>query len=267
VHAALWSDPSLVPELGSGDCQSGRARRARTRRSDRTCLPRHGTCPGQLRPCSDAAPAPSRRRRGAARPTRRLAARSRPGQPPSSPASGTTPTARPRRGQTSPPTTSRRSRRRRARRASQSPSQSRHTDIPSRASSDRSPSQRPDQEVPLRILIDKALNRGYVLLPLAAPHHRWDGLVYGKPSAKGKESRPCSSGGRGSTRMSYEESSAPRPSRSRKQSSRGARFLSALRGSANCRARCSTRNRAGLSRLAVERFARERPAPGLLNHA
>ena len=48
---------------------------------------------------------------------------------------------------------------------------------------------------------------GYVLLPLAAPHHRWDGLVYGKPSAKGKESRPCSSGGRGSTRMSYEDSS------------------------------------------------------------
>jgi hypothetical protein len=62
----------------------------------------------------------------------------------------------------------------------------------------------------LRILIDKALNRGYVLLPLAAPHHRWDGLVYGRPSAKGKESRPCSSGGRGSTRMSYEDSSGLR---------------------------------------------------------
>jgi hypothetical protein len=29
-----------------------------------------------------------------------------------------------------------------------------------------------DKEVPLRVLIDKALTRGYVLSPLAAPHHR-----------------------------------------------------------------------------------------------
>ena len=35
------------------------------------------------------------------------------------------------------------------------------------------------------MLIDKALAvRGYVLLPLAAPHHRRDGLVFGRPSAK-----------------------------------------------------------------------------------
>jgi len=33
----------------------------------------------------------------------------------------------------------------------------------------------------LRNLIDKALNRGYVLLPLAAPHHRRDGLVCFRP--------------------------------------------------------------------------------------
>jgi len=33
----------------------------------------------------------------------------------------------------------------------------------------------------LRTLIDKALNRGYVLLPLAAPHHRRDGLVCFRP--------------------------------------------------------------------------------------
>jgi hypothetical protein len=45
-----------------------------------------------------------------------------------------------------------------------------------------SPSQRPDPEVPLRMLIDKALTvRGYFLLPLAAPHHRRDGLVFGGP--------------------------------------------------------------------------------------
>jgi hypothetical protein len=60
----------------------------------------------------------------------------------------------------------------------------------------------------LRFLIDKALNRGYVLLPLAAPHHRRDGLVFGKPSDKGKESRPSPGGGRGLNRMAYEESCA-----------------------------------------------------------
>jgi hypothetical protein len=50
-----------------------------------------------------------------------------------------------------------------------------------------SPSHRPDLEVPLRVLIDKALAvRGYVLLPLAAPHHRRDGLVFGRPSTKGQ---------------------------------------------------------------------------------
>jgi hypothetical protein len=37
----------------------------------------------------------------------------------------------------------------------------------------------------LRAPIDKALNRGYVLLPLAAPHHRREGLVFGRPSETG----------------------------------------------------------------------------------
>jgi hypothetical protein len=37
------------------------------------------------------------------------------------------------------------------------------------------------------MLIDKALAyRGYVLLPLAAPHHRRDGLVFGRPSDTGQ---------------------------------------------------------------------------------
>jgi hypothetical protein len=36
------------------------------------------------------------------------------------------------------------------------------------------------------MLIDKALKWGYVLLPLAAPHHRRDGLVFGRPSTKGQ---------------------------------------------------------------------------------
>jgi hypothetical protein len=54
-----------------------------------------------------------------------------------------------------------------------------------------------DHEVPLRVLIDKSLNRGYVLSPLAAPHHRREGLVFRRPSDKGKQSRPSPGGGRG----------------------------------------------------------------------
>ena len=46
---------------------------------------------------------------------------------------------------------------------------------------DRTIRQRPDPEVPLRVLIDKALSRGYVLSPLAAPHHRREGLVFVGP--------------------------------------------------------------------------------------
>ena len=52
------------------------------------------------------------------------------------------------------------SRRPRARRASPTPSRSRHTDTPSPPPPVRSPSQRPDPEVPLRVLIDKALEVG-----------------------------------------------------------------------------------------------------------
>ena len=61
-------------------------------------------------------------------------------------------------------------------------------------------SQRPDQEVPLRTLIDKALKWGYVLLPLAAPHHRREGLVFCWPSDKGKQSWPSPGGGRGTNK-------------------------------------------------------------------
>jgi hypothetical protein len=61
------------------------------------------------------------------------------------------------------------------------------------------------------MLIDKALAvRGYVLLPLAAPHHRRDGLVFGRPSTKGKQSWPSPGGGRGHNSMSYEHSYGPR---------------------------------------------------------
>jgi hypothetical protein len=65
--------------------------------------------------------------------------------------------------------------------------------------------QRPDPEVPLWVLIDKALTRGYVLSPLAAPHHRRDGLVFRWPSAQGKQVRPSPDGGRGHHRLIYEQ--------------------------------------------------------------
>jgi hypothetical protein len=51
------------------------------------------------------------------------------------------------------------------------------------------------------VLIDKALNRGYVLSPLAAPHHRRDGLVFHGPSDQGKRSRPSPGGGRGNPKL------------------------------------------------------------------
>jgi hypothetical protein len=60
----------------------------------------------------------------------------------------------------------------------------------------------------LRVLIDKALYRGYVLSPLAAPHHRREGLVFRRPSNKGKQSRPSPGGGRGKRRLPYQQTSA-----------------------------------------------------------
>jgi hypothetical protein len=60
----------------------------------------------------------------------------------------------------------------------------------------------------LRNLIDKAPKRGYVLLPLAAPHHRRDGPVFDRPSNRVKRSRAPPGGGRGNHRMSYERSAA-----------------------------------------------------------
>jgi hypothetical protein len=61
----------------------------------------------------------------------------------------------------------------------------------------------------LWVLIDKALTRGYVLSPLAAPHHRRDGLVFRGPSDKGKHKRPSPGGGRGNPSLTYEQSRAP----------------------------------------------------------
>src|SRR4029077_16948061 len=67
-------------------------------------------------------------------------------------------------------------------------------------------SQRPDQEVPLRALIDKALNRGYVLLPLrgtspppgrAGLHQALDGASSLGPLPAAVEAPP---------RMTYEQS-------------------------------------------------------------
>jgi hypothetical protein len=58
------------------------------------------------------------------------------------------------------------------------------------------------------MLIDKALRWGYVLLPLAAPHHRREGLVFRWPSDKGKRYvGPLPAAVEATTRMTYELSS------------------------------------------------------------
>ena len=97
------------------------------------------------------------------------------------------------------------------------------------------------------MLIDKALTRGYVLSPLAAAHHRRDGLVSVRPSAKGKQERPSPDGGRGRASLAYEQVPAPRlndasafrairdqrsaPGTSATRRESRARSLTALRGS------------------------------------
>ena len=56
------------------------------------------------------------------------------------------------------------------------------------------------------MLIDKALHTGgYVLSPLAAPHHRREGLVSVRPSDKGKQKWPSPDGGRGPSTLAYEQ--------------------------------------------------------------
>ena len=60
----------------------------------------------------------------------------------------------------------------------------------------------------LRVLIDKALKSGYVLSPLAAPHHRREGLVLVRPSNKGKRNEPSPGGGRGKPSLTYKRNSA-----------------------------------------------------------
>jgi hypothetical protein len=54
------------------------------------------------------------------------------------------------------------------------------------------------------VLIDKAHTTGYVLSPLAAPHHRREGLVFRRPSDKGRQVKPSPGGGRGHHRLTYE---------------------------------------------------------------
>jgi hypothetical protein len=61
------------------------------------------------------------------------------------------------------------------------------------------------------MLIDKALNRGYVLSPLAAPHHRQEGLVFRWPSDKGKQYvGPLLAAVEATPRMTYETSCGSR---------------------------------------------------------
>ena len=45
--------------------------------------------------------------------------------------------------------------------------------------------------------IDRPSTRGYVLLPLAAPHHRREGLIHARPSTGAGKAKPSPGGGRG----------------------------------------------------------------------
>ena len=50
----------------------------------------------------------------------------------------------------------------------------------------------------MRMPIDRPSKWGYVLLPLAAPHHRREGLVHERPSTQGAgNAKPSPGGGRG----------------------------------------------------------------------
>jgi hypothetical protein len=59
------------------------------------------------------------------------------------------------------------------------------------------------------VLIDKALSLG--LRPVAArgTHHRRDGLISVRPSAKGKQKWPSPGGGRGHHSLAYEQRGRP----------------------------------------------------------
>ena len=85
-----------------------------------------------------------------------------------------------------PPAPARLPRQPRAHRVSPTPSRSRRTDTHPSCTSPIAHLHSADQEVPLRMPIDKALKWGYVLLPLPAPHHTRDGLVFGRPSNTGQ---------------------------------------------------------------------------------
>jgi hypothetical protein len=62
------------------------------------------------------------------------------------------------------------------------------------------------------VLIDKALDRGYILSLLAANHHRRDGLIFHWPSDEGEQARPSPGGGRDNPSLPCERASRyPRP--------------------------------------------------------
>ena len=190
---------------GSGDCLCAQARTARTRQTGRTSRPRPETAHARPRPDSDASPAPAAPRPAAARPTARPAARSPPAQPGAAPAPGTAPAAHARRARTSPPTAPRPSRRTPAHRACPPPSR-RRRNSPFCTPWSLASSQRPDHEVPLRNLIDKALNGATSCCRLigTSPPPGRAGLPYALHT--GKVSWPSPSGGRGNTSMTYEVS-------------------------------------------------------------
>src|ERR1019366_6023106 len=154
--AAPWSDLSRARAPESDDDQCAPAHRSRTRQTGQTYRPTRETVRERPRPDWDAAPTPAAAR-------------------------GTVPAAPPHHARTWQPEAPRPPRRTPSRRASPTPNQ-RQRNCPSQIllRSDFA-GQRGDKEVPWRTLIDRPSTWGYVLLPLAAPHPRREGLVCSWP--------------------------------------------------------------------------------------
>ena len=151
----------------------------------------------------DATAAAATPRPTVARPTARSVARSRPAAPSAAQACGTATADHSRRARTFPRTASRPPHRRPARRASPTPNQRRRNYYPSVLSSRSGiTSQRPDEEVPLRVLIDRPSTGATSccrLRHLAPP----GGAGSQRGLRPGKRSWLSPDGGRGNKRMTY----------------------------------------------------------------
>jgi hypothetical protein len=200
--AAPSSDRCRAPTPGSGDCPYAPARRSRTRRTDRTCRPRRETDRALPRAGWDPAPVPAVLHPAAARPAVRPAARSRPAPPSAAAAPRRALAAPAHRARTWRPATARRLVGHEHVVLVRRPIDAgviTHIGTPQGQVTSR----RPDQELPLRNLIDKALNGATSRCRLRHLTTAGTGRsALGPPPGQGRW--PSPGGGRGITRMTYE---------------------------------------------------------------